>query len=280
METASRRIQIETDALATFVFCGLVASFVAGGSVREHIGGRAHTVLLASSFLILFLSYSRNTLVALGAAVVVGLVAPIGTSPFSRIPEKINGSLRAFTLGLVAVIILAPCVWLAAEFGLGKHQIGTYSQRVVAGLRADSLQSDSSVRWRQTETQLAWDAVKRHEIVGHGLGVFYRPRLVNDIFSGNDGRLYVHNYYLRLLVKGGWIADHRLVFWTVDDVGERLLRLVLGCGLVGVLAAAVVAPWPAQAGLAGIVGFAVAFGWTHAWRTLPATGGAPVGELR
>jgi hypothetical protein len=174
---------------------------------------------------------------------------------------------------------------------LGKQQIGTYSQRVVAGLRADSLQSDSSVRWRQTETQLAWDAVKRHEIVGHGLGVFYRPRLVNDIFSGNDGRLYVHNYYLWLLVKGGWIyalatggllvlAAHRLVFWTVDDVGERLLRLVLGCGLVGVLAAAVVAPWPAQAGLAGIVGLAVAFGWTHAWRTLPATGGAPVGELR
>jgi O-antigen ligase len=109
------------------------------------------------------------------------------------------------------------------------------------------------VRWRQTETQLAWDAVKRHEIVGHGLGVFHRPRLVNDIFSGNDGRLYVHNYYLWLLVKGGWIyalatggllvlAAHRLVFWTVDDVGERLLRLVLACGLVGVLAAAVVGP--------------------------------------
>ena len=271
-QLGSSRAQLETDSVALATLCGLVGSTVGGFALPRLIGIRTFWSLLVSSAVIVFLSYSRNSLLGLGVAAIAGLLAPVAVAGDIAAADKLSGTLRtALTTGLIALALAVPALALVRS-GVISTQLETYGGRVLHGLSSAALRSDTSVQWRDVETRLAEDSIARHPVSGTGLGVFYRPYVPGEPFIGDDGRIYVHDYYLSLLVKGGVLylaviaivlggAIVRLLFARAGSVAERGWRLTAGCGLVALAAVGVVAPWAGQPDGAAIFGALMAAGW-------------------
>jgi hypothetical protein len=279
----SSRAQLETDPLALATLCGLVGSIVSGFALPRLIGIRTFWALLVSAAVIIFLSYSRNSLLGVGVAAIAGLVAPVAVPGDVAAADKLSGTLRtAVTTTLVALVVTVPALALVRS-GVISRQLETYGTRVLDGLSSAALRSDTSVQWRDIETRLAEHSIARHPMSGIGLGVFYRPYVPGEPFVGDDGRIYVHDYYLSVLVKGGVLylaviaitiggAIVRLLFGRAGSVAERGWRLTAGCGLVALAAVGVVAPWAGEPDGGAIFATLMAAGWC----VLPSAG-APVG---
>lgn len=259
LELGSRRAQIETNPLALMLMCAAIGAAIAGLPLRRRLAG-AYWPLLLASVVIVFLSYSRNSILALAATIACGILIPTRQLRLQR-------ALHVLTVSTIAAIVLALPAYIVVESGVFASQLDTYSQRVVGGLSSDALAEDTSVKWRSTENRLAFDAFQSSPIVGTGLGVFYRDVVPGEPFTDEGGRLYVHDYWLWLLVKGGVVlaAVMLLVYgrclWDLLFAGvrrlsdeDRTVPVAVGCGLVSILAAAVVAPWPLQPNMAAIIG--------------------------
>lgn len=254
IQLSSRRTQIETNPAALVVLAGIIGAFLAGRRLRPVIGPGPYWTLLGATFVTQFLSYSRNTLLGLGAAVVASqlTVAPHG---------RVERLLRTLSVLAVCAIAIAPVLYLAVASGLVGTQIETYLRRVVGGLRGESMAIDASILWRDIESGLARDAIAENPVSGLGLGVFYRPHVTGEAISEDGGLLYVHNYWLWVLVKGGYtyLAVILIVWFTalyklLIRAADQPVAVALGCGLAAVLACAFVAPWPAQANGAAVFG--------------------------
>jgi hypothetical protein len=268
----SSRAQLETDPLALATLSGLVGSVVAGFALPRLVGVRTFWVLLVSSALIIFFSYSRNSLLGLGVAMVVGLLAPVAVRGDRAAADKLSGTLRTTVAAALAVLVLAIPGLALVRSGIASGELQTYGTRVLNGLSSVALRTDSSVQWRDIEDRLAEQSIGRHPVSGLGLGVFYRPYVPGEPFVGDAGRIYVHDYYLALLVKGGVLylavilvmmlgAIGRLLWCRPSSVGERGWRLTGGCGLAALVAVGVVAPWAAQPDGGAIFGALMAAGW-------------------
>jgi O-Antigen ligase len=272
LQLDSSRVQLETDPLALATLCALVGSVVAGFELPRLIGIRTFWALLISSAVVVFLSYSRNSLLGLGVAAIAGLLAPVAVKGGAAAADKLSGTLRtAVTTAIVAVVLAIPAFALV-QSGVISSQLETYGTRVLDGLSSAALRSDTSVQWRDVETRLAEHSIARHPLSGIGLGVFYRPYVPGEPFIGDDGRIYVHDYFLSVLVKGGALylaviamtvggAIVRLLFGRAGSAAERGWRLAAGCGLVALTAVGVVAPWAGQPDGAAIFGALMAAGW-------------------
>lgn len=209
------------------------------------------TLVLASSAVVL-LSYSRNSVLAVIVAVGCSIFTPLGV-------DRTRRAVRIATVALAILAIGAGFAVLATQFGIFRSQVTAFETRVIGGLSDKSLAIDASVQWREIETHMALDAIAQSPIYGLGAGVFYRPAVAQEPFPDAGGRLYVHNYFLWALVKGGllyltlvlavmWIGLRGLLSSTAPAL------VAIGCGLAGVLAAGWVAPWTAQATMAAVIG--------------------------
>jgi hypothetical protein len=258
---SSRRAQIETDPFALFLACAMLSGYVAGLPLARWLSGPRLAVLAFSVIGILFLSYSRNTLIGLFTALACGLI-------YRTTVPVVHRWLHLMSRLVVAACLLVPVGVLAAGTGLLHSQIQTFEQRVVDGLNGSALSADDSVQWRLTEDRLALASFDDHPVLGAGLGVFYRPHVVGEPFTNAGGRLYVHDYWIWLLVVGG-VAYFGIVLLLYGGACVRLLFVrgmhpwapVLGAGLAGVLTTSVVAPWPESPEITGLLGALIAGAW-------------------
>jgi O-antigen ligase len=65
---------------------------------------------------------------------------------------------------------------------------------------------NSSLRWRDFEYQFALPQIVSHPFIGVGAGAMYRPFVVGRDSELFDGRRYIHNGHLSIIVKSGLLG--------------------------------------------------------------------------
>lgn len=83
------------------------------------------------------------------------------------------------------------------------------------------LDPNSSLRWRDFEYGYAIPHILSNPFVGLGLGAMYRPFVHNRDWSGFDGRTFIHNGHIGILMKSG-------IFGYLGMLGFLLILLIRG----------------------------------------------------
>lgn len=174
---------------------------------------------LAGALFTLGTSYTR------GHVVVFLIVAAGFLIALPRSTSIGTGLARAITAMLFAGIAALGILLFFPEGVVGiQTSIDAFYGRVINGLSPEVISTDSSAMWRVRESAAAVASLNDHPIAGTGFGVPYRPFLFMEIFSGTDGLTYVHNMYLWVAVKTGWVGA------TLSLVALAILagRLLIG----------------------------------------------------
>lgn len=216
--------------------------------------GLAWTIGLPATLLV-FLSFTRNSVVLILTAALFGTIA-----------------LRAYRRGLQLAFRLAVTIGVAAAAhwvlmstsGANwlTEQLEFFSSRVLGGLAPGALSEDPSAQYRLSqENPYLYHEIASSPIVGHGFGFAYRPLLTGRyVFSDNDAlQSYAHNFYLWIFVKTGVLGALLFLGALVRTMWAGLRSgtawNVAGTAtLVGCLASSVVAPMPLGSPSSLIVG--------------------------
>jgi O-antigen ligase len=248
--SATRYVTVTTH-LAVFVLAALL--YGAALPVR-HDGYRAQPValmaLLVPAFVLTVLSYSRNTILGLVAALLFTLMATRSLHSYVRLAVK----------GVSAIAVVGAVAFLF--FPTSVRSMGaSYVGRVLAGASPESLDIDTGVQFRLVETEYAISTVQEHPLLGIGLGTSYRPDLAHDPFppeASAYARGYVHNWYLWLATKLGLIGAAPLILLILFALLRALAgppsSATLGSGLAAIVAVGLVWPTLRSAGMALLVG--------------------------
>lgn len=126
---------------------------------------------------------------------------------------------------------------------------------------------NSSLRWRDFEDQYSLPQIAAHPLIGLGLGARYRPLVPPRDWAGFDGRAYIHNGHLWLLVKTGFLGYLPLLFvfiislyrgfkyWRlIPDPRKRLYVLGFTLALMGMLIGSWVEPTLMEASWTPVIG--------------------------
>lgn len=261
----SRRVQSEPIALALLVLCFLLSCSIFRVKLSRYLGVRWYSVALGSSIVLTLLAYSRNSLAAIFVTLVLALLIPASSSRTVR-------TARLFQVLAVSLVIVVVPVWIGWQYGLFSNVIETFSARVLKGIAPDVIATDPSVGWRYVETNLAFDYILQNPILGSGLGGYYRDRVAGEPFTGNAGRLYVHNYFVLVLVKFGVVGGLILIFLFLLGLGRMIragsvvasknapLWSAAACAFLGIFASNLVAPSLMSRSFAAFGGAVLAMG--------------------
>jgi hypothetical protein len=223
-------------ALATA--CGAVAALVSKAAPA-----RTLVSLAVPSLAIIFLSFSRNNIMALCVAIVWVLVA---AGPASRKFAGIGRLLSLAVAGAVAitsVLALFEVPWL-------REQLDGFGSRVLGGLSSSAIQQDGSAQYRVEENNLILPVIAESPFWGHGFGAAYRtPYGPADYFTATTAPYYAHQYYFWLMLKGGAVLLTAFATLTLRPVlvslrGHRPRLAVVSAVLVAFLVVSFVAPMP------------------------------------
>ena len=230
------------------------------------------------SAVLVFLSFARNSLLALALATAFSLLVGVRTGQVRRAAARVLALGVVAGLGAVAVFALTEVATRVAGAARNpvEAQVSAYRGRVLDVLGGDKLKNDSSASFRSAENRYAVAAIRRRPLAGSGFGAAYRPRFRLDPFSDARGTRYAHNYYLWIAVKTGLVGlalSLTLFTWPL----LRFLRRRRGAtrrweadvapllaGLVGALGILFVAPAASAPGFASVFGCLLGFLW--AWR--------------
>jgi O-antigen ligase len=178
-------------------------------------------------FLLAILSWWRVRLrmlagILLAISMVAIITSPILNQPGSEINKLVNGSL----------------------------------ERLTSLANTQSFEDpNSSLRWRDFEYQYAIPQIASHPLIGLGSGAMYRPFVVGKDYIGFDGRTYIHNGHLSIIVKSGILGY--LTFFVFSLVAllrgikfwrripnSQLQAILLGFTLayLGILIGSIVSP--------------------------------------
>jgi O-antigen ligase len=112
---------------------------------------------------------------------------------------------------------------------IGPHFIDSSIDRLTSLFRPDTYTDPtSSLRWRDFEYEYGIPQFLSHPIFGLGLGAKYRPYIVPKDWEGFDGRGWIHNGNLWLLVKTGLLGFLPLITVILSSLyrGFKSWRLV------------------------------------------------------
>ncbi|WP_165314440.1 O-antigen ligase family protein [Agromyces protaetiae] len=201
---------------------------------------------LIPGLIVVFFSFSRNSILAVGVAVIYAIVA-------SRLFRSAMTALVALVFGGVAAGVMygfaiassseGPLGWLAV-------QINAYVARVVDGISPAVISVDTSAQYRNRESELLLSSWMQSPIQGHGMGEAYRvPVGSPDSFTATSGIYYGHNFYLWLGVKAGIVGLAVILLVFLVPLMRRMTDAptpVVGASaaLAGLLVASYVAPFP------------------------------------
>jgi O-antigen ligase len=243
---ASGALRIVTSAthLSLGVLCACVGLLVSRRAKFSHV-----LPYVSPATLIVFLSYSRNSLLALAAALLVALLLYAGSwwgAAVTLARVAAFTALGGFLLYAGYVILQIP-IWTFLE-----HQATAYGSRVVEGLSSTAISSDASVQYRVLENLYLWQAIDTSPLLGHGFGYAYKPAYGQaGSFTATSGQWYAHNFYLWLIVKGGIVGLLAFLYWAMTPLAAlargSTAAIALGLGGVGLIAVSFVAPIPLSA---------------------------------
>lgn len=276
VDLSSRRVQTATTAAGLFLLCLITAGFIRG--VRMGRLGRYWLIAaVIGSVTLTILSYSRNSVAAILVALVFALLFPGSISMAERLVRSLRLVISALA-GVMAFVLIAGLLG-----GVFADVVTAFEGRVVHGIGTSAVSTDPSVLWRVDETRLAVQAIEKNPL-GTGFGQFYRANQPNEPFRGNEGRLYIHNFFLLWPVKLGLIVGVlALSALAVGMIGIfyprrrcrpeiRELLVISGCALLGLGAANFVAPFFASREFAVFFGLVIGFGWLMIRREIPSKG--------
>jgi hypothetical protein len=225
----------------TFVFVTLVLDRSGlSDTLRASVLGLLGTAILMTFF--------RASWVAVGltVAVVVGLAGG-------------RDRKRVVQLGIVAAIAVggvAGAVALDPESRGGEFIRAAVGRLGSLANRATYEDPGSSLRWRDFEYSYAVPHIMASPVVGLGLGARYRPFVPPRDYAGFDGRDFIHNGHVWVLLKGGLLAYIGLMAFSIGVVhrglkGWRRLEdpsmrgIAAACALVfvGMLIVSIVEPY-------------------------------------
>jgi O-antigen ligase len=162
--------------------------------------------------------------------------------------------------GGILIVILAAALLLSPIFS----QSGSEASKLVTGAfnRLTSLTKpntfedpDSSLRWRDFEYQYAIPQIVSHPLIGLGQGARYRPFVIGKDWKLFDGRGFIHNGYLSIIVKSGLLGFlsllafslivlvHGFKFWArIPNLQFQAILLGFTLAYLGILIGSVVSP--------------------------------------
>lgn len=223
---------------------------------------------LVPALVVVFFSFSRNSILAIAVAVVFALVSSQQFRSFVTAGATfVGGGLIIWAVYALATASSAdgPLGWLAV-------QINAYANRVVEGIDPSVISVDTSAQYRNKESELLVASWQQAPIFGHGMGYAYRiPVGAPDSFTATSGIYYAHNFYLWLAVKAGLIGVAIIVTVFVIPLLRRMGEApsaVAGsaAALAGLLVGSWVAPFPLGFESASSMLMGALLGVTAAWR--------------
>lgn len=146
---------------------------------------------------IVVMAFSRNSVLVVALA--LGL-API----FNRNARAFARAIFIACVGLALYFLTGFALSSLGDisvFGGAKRIYDAYAGRVVAGIFNNSAEADSSLLYRQVETNFMLRAIQDNQAFGHGYGYAYKPPRNREALSTAQ---YGHNYYMWTLVKSGF----------------------------------------------------------------------------
>lgn len=151
------------------------------------------------------LTFNRNFWISI-AVVLVLLGVVVGRKVRNRLLNP--GLALAFLLFLLAAL---PALW--PQSPAAAFQTAFFG-RMTSLFRPETYGSQpaSSLRWRDFEYVYALPSFLRQPIFGMGLGAVYRPWLAAIDHAAFDGRGYLHNAHIWILLKTG-IVGYALFAW-------------------------------------------------------------------
>ncbi|WP_186628655.1 O-antigen ligase family protein [Rhodococcus sp. BP22] len=260
----AKRIQTEPVPVALLLLCLACSAWVLRVNLSRLIGRNWMWLGVASTLVLTTMAYSRNSLLGLATALLSALLLPASLARLDRL-----GRMLALVVG-VSIFIGIP-IWIGYQFGYFGNVIDSFSSRVIAGIAPDAIGSDPSVGWRFTETEAAVRFLIQNPLAGSGLGAFYRDRIASEPFRGDEGRLYLHNFYVLLFVKFGFVMGVMILSAIIGSV-IRMIRAgklaagradywtVSACGFISMLMVSTVAPVVYSRSFAVVGGVMVALG--------------------
>ncbi|MGO4653015.1 O-antigen ligase family protein [Arthrobacter sp. 2RAF22] len=236
--TGADRLITPATYFALAIACASIAALVI-----TKARGRMVLTLAAPAFAIIFLSFSRNNILALCVAFAWTLIA---SGPAAR---KVAGVGKLLFIALVGGLVLASIVtvfnipWL-------QEQLDGFGSRVLGGLSADAIQADGSAQFRVGENDQILPVIGTSPIWGLGFGASYKdPYGPIDYFTATTAPYYAHNYYFWLMLKGGVVALAAFAVLALRPVfiamGANRPRLAVASAvLLAFLVVSTVAPMP------------------------------------
>jgi O-antigen ligase len=213
--TATRFIT-QTTALALAVVLACVTLLVLGRVTAKHAAP-----MLIPSLVICFLSFSRNTILAIAGALAFALV-------FALIKgHLVRAAPRFVMMALVTGLAIFGLSVLGHAIGAGHwvdDQVKGYADRVVAGFEDSNVKHDASAQGRLKEDEHLLKSGAAHPIFGAGFGYRYKPPETGGIRDPGDfagtatGQLYAHNTYLWFYVKVGVVGATTFLLLIVVGV--------------------------------------------------------------
>jgi hypothetical protein len=241
---AATRILSPATYASVGVICIAVALIIAG---RATI--RMSLPWLLPAAIIVGLSFSRNAVISIAVAVLVGLIAGRSAQSWVRSAGYVAAVLAVAALAwsvVSATSNLPVSAWVV-------QQVESFVGRVVEGISSTALATDGSARFRlDQEDPYLWSEIAEQPIVGHGFGHPYKPLFTGRFASEEQAEglsRFAHNFYLWTWVKSGLLGLAAFVIAIVVPAFVAIRRgstLAIGAaaGLLGLLAASFVAPMP------------------------------------
>lgn len=258
------RFQIQSTPLALMVLSICICLLITAPKMKRRslLGVLA---LGVPAFGVVFFSFARHSLLAVGVALIVALaVTPRRSRLLISIPTLV-------LVGILVIVPLAATGTFSSE--TATRQIDAFTERVIQGLSRSAFQKDLGIELRRLETKYALETFRRNPVMGLGLGTNYRPTLpeVFDVFPDGIGETYIHNAYLWYLAKTGLVGTAAFGAAVLGPLAAAFRKarrsglpdagvdIALGSAVLGFLAANAVAPYlwdfPGALMVGGIVGF-------------------------
>lgn len=226
------------------VLCGILALVS-----LARISTRTALVYAIPAAVVVALSFSRNSFLGLGGALLFALIAAACAGVIWRPIIVAIG----VTSGLVAVVLLAAAIF--RNTGIGGWldlQVSSFNERVLGGLTESGLANDGSAQFRfQQEDYYLEQQIANSPLIGHGMGYPYKPLLTGRTFGDKSEylRYYAHNTYLWLWVKSGVLGLLAFIYAFATPIFGALrtrgdVAIAAGAATAGLLSCGFVVPMP------------------------------------
>jgi hypothetical protein len=239
---------------AVAVLCGVMALWLSGKKPM-----RAMLMYSFPALVVVFLSFTRNALIAIAVASIFAILASRDFKAVRRIT-----TLALVAGGVVLLITVGePFLRQIGPLGWALDQFDAFTSRVLGGISSTAIAADGSAQFRfEQENYYLVPEIFRSPVFGHGYGYAYKPletgRFITEKSEGL--RYYAHNFYLWILVKTGFVGLLIFAFSIIVPVLGRMrvkssiVHMASAAAAAGLLAASFVAPMPLGAPTSVLLG--------------------------